>query len=223
MNDELSKPQESASADTIAPGAQRLPFPPPATAPLQPPGGPTTTPRNFVTVVVAALGSVFLGVTLPVLLVCWHNSELNPKFQNISQYFILIGSLQLIATIFCGPGAVILSVLLLIYMSRRKNRYVTSHDLVTASMWRGALVSFLNFPGLLAGGLVSSDPVITWVRVILMFLVAGGSSGAWIGWQVYRQSHSGTPFLPRYRLSTLLLLVISWAVLLAIFAPSSKI
>jgi hypothetical protein len=179
-------------------------------------------PRNLACVASAVFGSVFMGVTLPVLLVCYHNSNLNPIMKSAWDYVILIGYLEFLATVFCGPGAIILSVLLMIFMTRRRHRYADSHELVHASMWRGALISFLNFPGLLAGGLVASGPFVTALRLILMFVIAGGSSGAWVGWQVYRQTNPGTPFCPRYRLSTLMLLVFSWAVLLAIFAPSSK-
>lgn len=248
MSDVPSRSPDPEPSDTVAPDAVRMPFPPPLINSADTPdvleegstGAPPFAPRtpspplplplpakktssNLTTVLSAALGSVIVGVTLPVLMVCYHNANSNINIHGYMQVAIIIAYLEIAATIVCGPGAVLLSVLLLIYMSRRRDQYADSHQLVTASMWRGAVISFLNFPGLLAMGLVGpEDSAMPVVRIIAMFLVAGASSGAWVGWQVYRQSHPDTPLLPRYRLSTLLLLVIAWGALMGIFAPTSK-
>ncbi len=57
------------------------------------------------------------------------------------------------------------------------------------------------------------------MRVVALFAITGATCGAWIGWQVYRERHPGTPLLPRFKLSTLLLLVIAWGFVLLLFRP----
>ncbi len=195
--------------------------------------------KKFQYVFFAAAGSVLVGVTIPVLLVCWHNSKEvtdqlrleigQPAVSPLFDRLYALTSLEAIATMFCGPGAVVLSILLYTFTLKRlghnspaqPKREPESHELLWVCMWRGALISFLNFPGLLSFVLVGDNGVMQFVRFFLLFVVAGATCGAWTGWQVYRHLNPTAPFFPRYRLSTLLGLVFAWAVLLAIFAPSS--
>lgn len=185
---------------------------------------------NFRYVFFSAVVSIIVGVTIPVLLVCWHNSkEITKQLQLSAEAEVsmtladrarALVSLEMIATIFCGPGAVVLSAMLFSFLSHNKQNYGADSFLKTG-LFGGAALSFFNFPGLLSGTVLGDSGPMVVVRVGLLFIVAGATCGAWTGWQVYRSAHRDAPFLPRYRLSTLLGLVFAWALLLAIFAPSS--
>ncbi|HYF50669.1 MAG TPA: hypothetical protein VEJ63_14750, partial [Planctomycetota bacterium] len=119
--------------------------------------------------------------------------------------------LEIIATIFCGPGALIIGFLLYTFLKGFEASVV--RERILCSMWVGALLAFFNFPGYLALAFVDLS------RVVALFLVAGASSGAWLAWQAYRSQNPGAPIFPRFSLGTLMLIVLAWGALLLIFAP----
>ena len=173
-------------------------------------------------------GSVLIGVTLPVLLCLWTLSgeAMHPKggakpdlsLDTIAGEAV---GLELIAVMFCGPGAIILGLLLYWHLCH-KSKVMTEDELIHGSMWRGALIAFLNLPGFFALILLNDSPQLAVIRIISLFLVAGATSGMWVAWQVCRKNNPLCGFIPRYRLSTLMGVVFAWAVLLALFAPHGK-
>jgi hypothetical protein len=78
----------------------------------------------------------------------------------------------------------------------------------------GVACAFLNLPGYAAGMYVGLP------RLLALFVVAGATCGLWIAWQAYRNIHPEAGCFPQYRLSTLLMLVIAWGVVLALFTPA---
>jgi len=176
-------------------------------------------------------GSLVLGLTLPVLLVVWNGQgqvdllPMNgPTWQSkVTAQQMIEGAILLLAAamIFCGPIAAVLA--LVVYAALRKHA-----DVATASLHliakRGAIIAglmaFLNVFGYLAVGFLPMDhPVPVWVRLPLLFIVAGVSCGMWIAWQAWRATRPTEPVLPRYSLSWLLMLVIGWGAVMAVYAP----
>ena len=177
-----------------------------------------------------AAGSVFFGVTLPVLLCVLNCSgesfedNLGEKVSqsdgatNIVSIAKGIIGLEFTAILFCGPGAIILGLLLYSYL-RLESKNMTEDALIHTSIWRGAFLAFANIPGFLAIVLLGPPEGLALLRVGALYIVAGATSGMWVAWQVCRQNNPQCGFLPRYRLSTLMGIVIAWAALLAFFAP----
>ena len=176
----------------------------------------------------ALIGAVVIGVTLPTILVCWNCGQrgplnglsevpwLNRPWQDVAADWV---GLQVVATIFCGPGAVILG--LLLYSSCKKrcvSESKTLRETIVYGMWVGGLAAFLNFPGYFSGGLIRGNGRVLFL-VPLLFAVAGASCGAWIGWQAWRALHPEERFWPRFSLGTLMIAVFAWGLLLAVFAP----
>jgi hypothetical protein len=174
----------------------------------------------------STVGSIFIGVSLPVLLVCWHDPRklcvvMDFSDQGPLNLFTAIVQLEVIAVIFCGPGAAFLSFLLFRILLQTK--LAEPGPLIRAAMLGAAGLAFFNVPGFLAGTFLSGSAPSTLARLVLLFLVAGMTSGVWIGWQVYREKNPGAPLFPRYRLSSLMMLVLAWATLLIVFAPTSPL
>ncbi|HEY3323171.1 MAG TPA: hypothetical protein VGP72_22145 [Planctomycetota bacterium] len=175
----------------------------------------------------ACAGAVVIGVTLPTVLTCWncgergifgdHEAAALSAMQLAEDWF----GLQVAATLFCGPGAVILA-LLLFFPCRRlaKKAGATLRNVAWCGVLVGTVMGFLNLPGWAVGFILPASgrhPVE--IRVLLLFLISGASCGAWIAWQAWRAEHPGERFFPRYSLMTLILFVFAWGLLLAIFAP----
>ena len=176
----------------------------------------------------ALIGAVVIGVTLPTLLVCWNCGERGPlDFDPVPavpgggvDWLHLVENwvgLQVVATIFCGPGAIILGWVLYTFCKKRcLDESKTLRDIVVFGMWFGGIAAFLNFPGLLSANLLRKNSI---VLVPLLFAVAGASCGAWVAWQAWRATHSQERFWPRFSLATLMIAVFAWGILLAVFAP----
>lgn len=180
----------------------------------------------------AALGALVIGVTLPTVLVWWNCGGLplrrmqkDPPTQtgNVQTWIEVsedLAILELIATFFCGPGAVILS-LVVFALTRRvtRNESSTLQTVILYGMGVGAGLAFSNVPGYFAGEFMHGETSTVGLKLGLLFLVAGASSGAWIAWQAYRAEHAEARFWPRFSLRTLTLAVIAWGALLGVFAP----
>jgi thioredoxin 1 len=179
----------------------------------------------------ACLGALVIGVTLPVLLVSWHtwprgpfaefNANLNENTGPVpalsfGEFAHDCVGLQITATIFCGPGAMILALLMYLYL---RNSFPADAEArrMKVGIALGATLAFFNFPGYLAGALFHS-----WLRLIALFIVAGATSGSWIAWQAHRARNDQAGILPRYTLKTLLVIVVVWGGLMAVFAPGAS-
>jgi hypothetical protein len=194
--------------------------------------------RGLWTGVWAGLGAVALGVTLPTLLVCWNCGRLGvtrftddygvPYEPTCSQILDRCVGLEVIATVACGPGALILTAFLYANLKRGAGEAETRlREVVERGMFLGACLAFLNLP---AYGCVALLPetsrllpetsrFLLGLKVMALFAVAGASAGAWIGWQAWRATHTKEPFWPRYSLLTLIVVVVAWGALMGLFAP----
>lgn len=181
----------------------------------------------------ALVGSIVIGVTLPTLLVCMNcgrrgvfpglpgdGSEGPPVPPSWEKLIIDWTGLQAAALMFCGPGAAILAWWLFLAAEKASHpdEGASAQKIIKREMIFGAIAAFVNLPGLGAGLILPYDRLV-WVRLPLLFIVAGASSGAWIGWQAWRSAHPEERLIPRFSLGTLLLVLVAWGALLAVFAP----
>lgn len=174
----------------------------------------------------AWVGAVLIGVILPTLLVCWNCGSAGPQIHSppAASLVELIASwvrLTFFAVMGCGPGAAILATVLYRNLKRGANEAETKlREVVDRGMFLGALMAFLNVPGYLCGAVLPRmNPGVLLLKMAALFVVAGASAGAWIGWQAWRATHPKEPFWPRYSLLTLLIVVIAWGALMGLFAP----
>ncbi len=174
----------------------------------------------------ALAGAVFIGVTLPCLLVVLHRLPFgvleNSPAQNPSAKEVLVQALilQIFATLFCGPGALVLAgILYAILKSYWRSKKPSLHAFMCIGMILGAVSAFANFPGYICIELLRHGDPLRGVRVTLLFAVTGATCGSWIAWQAYRSYEPGVSLLPRYSLKTLLGVVLAWGALLAFFTP----
>jgi len=181
----------------------------------------------------AAAGSIVFGLALPILLVVWNSKgqfadllpgmgapvpQTTPTFWGVVE--TLVG-VTFFAMAFCGPIAAVLAVLVYVELRRHADKEDASLSYVVK---RGAVIAgvaaFVNVPGYLAGVLMPAEhPVPMFVRLPVLFIVAGVTCGMWIAWQAWRASRPMEPVLPRFSLSWLLMLVIAWGAVMAVFAP----
>jgi hypothetical protein len=182
----------------------------------------------------ALIGAVVLGVTLPTILVCWTGGREGPWAFDFgpgappappanadidwSRLIMDWIGTQVVATIGCGPGAIVLGLWLFAGGKMRATHdTATLHSTVKYGIITGCVLAFLNLPGYLANVLIREGAL---YKVPLLFAVAGASSGAWIAWQAWRAVHpEERNFWPRFSLGTLMVFVIGWGALMAVFAP----
>lgn len=187
---------------------------------------PTPRPRprapepGFRHYLLAAIGSILIGVTLPALLTALRLCLLNKYAGERLQNFAL---LQAAAFFGCSPGAVILSMLLMAFLTMKANKWTAKRSIVTGGLC-GIGVAFLNLPGYGAFMFLWEDdsPAGSIARVVLLFIVAGITCGMWIGWQAWRGFRPTEGFLPRFSLRTLLLVVMMWGTVLVAFQPDRR-
>lgn len=181
----------------------------------------------------AAVGSIVIGLTLPVLLVMWNAKgqlgDLLPGMGPVTvprpaTFLEVLGNtlgITVFAVGLCGPPAAVFAVGVYVYLRKYADDVGAS---LSALAQRGAIVAagvaFVNVPGYLAIVFMPSEhPVPIVVRLGMLFIVAGVSCGMWIAWQAWRATRPTEPALPRYSLSWLLMLVIAWGAVMAVFAP----
>ena len=165
----------------------------------------------------AVVGSVFIGVTLPSILVimrCIHQ----PQYTH--GLYSEIGPIGTFAAALfgCGPGAVLLSCVLLSTLSNRKDE-LTLRETFKAGAVSGIKFAFLNVPGYLVFTILVDDNFAI-VRVLMLFVVAGATCGMWIAWQAWSGWYAETRILPRFTLSTLMVFVFAWGAVMLLFQPA---
>ena len=166
----------------------------------------------------AALGSIVLGVTLPVFLVGLHiYIKPQPGANNPFEDFFWMSAA---ACVLCSPPAVILSSVLLLLLAQSKEER-TLQQTVKAGALRGSAMAFLNLPGYFSVFMMKDD-ALALPRMMLLFVVAGSSCGVWIAWQAWRARNPGERTLPRFSLQTLLLIVFLWAGVMVAFQPERR-
>ncbi|MCZ7645465.1 MAG: hypothetical protein M5U26_09305 [Planctomycetota bacterium] len=183
----------------------------------------------------ALLGALLLGVLLPCVLTYWHQGQ-GSIWKHVSMddtdleltdgnwYPVELLGLAAIALVGCGPGALVLTAMLLGILRKSQDaeheakRRTDREFLSVGAVW-GACLAFGNFPGYLVGIFLDPD---VWVfpRVVVLFAVTGASCGFWIAWQVFREAHPDRGILPPFGLGRLVLLVLGWGALLWLFQPS---
>ena len=190
----------------------------------------------------ACTGAFIIGVTLPTLLILWHRGLTHSdrimtpgwiKMTEMSFKSIIETALWLFSgvSVFCGPGTVLLS--LLLYFILRKDvlsQLESSGLLLLRGAMLGAVLAFANQPGWSAWQLFTTElwnpqppalavRAMVILRFVLLFSVTGASCGAWIAWQAYRSHHPSEGQIPKYSLRTMMMLVLLWGALLALFSP----
>ena len=181
------------------------------------PRGPEPKLRHYA---LAALGSVLIGVTLPSLLTAMRLCLLD-KYANERVLNFLI--LQALALLGCGPGAVMLALILMSFLALKTPQWSVKRSITSGALW-GVGLAFLNFPGLcvLAFLYDEHEPIVSVLRVALLYVVAGSTCGMWIGWQAWRGFRPSEGFLPRFTLRTMLMIVMLWGTVLVAFQPDRK-
>lgn len=192
--------------------------------------------RTFPCWFMACLGSLTVGIFAPVFLACLYSQgqpeemgdhfnhpsfesrvEDSPPFQKVLREFM---QLQFGATLFCGPGAFILTLILYSILKGTSQSCLAAGELIQRGVFWGIVLAFANIPGYLCGFVIGWQQPLAELRIGLLFASAGAVSGAWIGWQAWRALHPEAGFFPQFSLKTLLTVTLCLGALLAIFAPA---
>lgn len=162
-----------------------------------------------------ALGAQVLSLFLPCLLMWWTNAGALRVFSREHWSIGNMIALIITAVILCGPGTLVLGLILVTILRRRHEETgeVLKRRLVREGLLFGAVLAFLNVPAYL-GFLHVGDP-----SFLPILGVGGGMAGAWIGWRVYGKLEPPQPFWPRFSLGTLMFFVLAWATLFFAYAP----
>lgn len=178
---------------------------------------------------IAMVGATVIGVSLPAILVsvnCGTKSVFSSTADcepvvNMPMEARVRETARLIvaATFVCGPLALVLGSILLSYTRALSQSGTALAEVIRTGMKLGIVASFLNVPAWGVRSLIPAVGAENWIKAILLFAVAGSSAGAWIGWQAWRTEFPGTPLIPSFSLKVLMIVVIAWGGLLAIFYP----
>lgn len=174
------------------------------------------------------IGALVLGLGFPIILVLWNNGIVNnllAVLQDPSLYYSLdwerVDVMIFGAVVLCGPIAMFLALAVyrdLYIQSRREDAKLG--EVARRGVIAAVLLAFLNVPGYLVFLFLDANAVSIFIKVPMLFIVAGASCGLWIAWQAWRETHKDAPFFPRYSLIWMLALMLCWAGLLAVFAPA---
>lgn len=174
---------------------------------------------------VACIGSLVIGVTLPVILVAWFVVRRDASaYSNVSVQIEDVIALLLVATVFCGPLAVVYAASLY-WVQRRSILRDPQRSLARLNQYGvigGIVCAFANVPAWLVWVLLDDARHLDlWnlPRFIALFAVAGSSCGLWISWQAWRYHHPESRIFPRYSLKSLLIIIFLWGALMALFSP----
>ncbi|MBI3829325.1 MAG: hypothetical protein HY291_07400 [Planctomycetes bacterium] len=128
--------------------------------------------------------------------------------------------LCLMAGVFCGPGILMLSYGIMV---SRRDRFKHAIELdlkgnLFTSAMQGALLSFINLPAYSSLTFFKNDPNSPFL-ICALFGITGFTCGLWIGWQAWKEVYPSEGLIPRFGLRTLLLFVMAWGIVLAVFMP----
>ena len=186
----------------------------------------TTTKPKPSHAIAAVFGAVVLGVLVPCALAAMQiefpvhgDGDVDTTVTSIDRYLQNAVILSFFAGFFCGPGAVILAAVIMIWLRRKlRNEACAQSGLIRQACLMGIVAAFLNLPGYMCGGILPHDHLRE-IRVVTLFVVTGATCGAWIGWQAWRERDPKAGFIPRFSLRLLILLTLGWGILLALFIP----
>ena len=176
----------------------------------------------------ALAGALIIGVLLPCVFTWWHTHGLYLGFKDVDNPAKApelglepLLHLLLLAGLFCGPGALILGLILMAFQRQDAARLEDDEgNFIWRGAWAGVGLAYLNFPGYFSVFLFERGIEAAAFRTGTLFFVTGATCGAWISWQAYKESHPERGFLPRFSLRTLLLLTFGWGGLLWLFMPA---
>ena len=173
----------------------------------------------------ACVGSVLFGVSIPVALVslsCGRHGvtpfgsagPIRPWSEVLGNWVII----ELMATLLCAPGAIVLTNLLRSHCRDVLRRKKSPRAVHWSGMLTGSMLAFLNFPAYGAYTYIEdqSHPLL---KLALLFIIAGATSGIVVSWQAWREVNPDEGYWPRFSLGSLMIAVIAWGALLAVFAP----
>jgi hypothetical protein len=182
---------------------------------------------------IAIFGAAVIGVTVPAMLVSLNSGTRpvfipEPDFPGHSPHVAKLSlsqrvdeTLQLVtlALMACGPLVLLLGTVVLSLARARAQSGYTMGQVICGALLMGAALSFANLPAWGVTYLIPSLGWELWLKVFLLFAVAGSTAGAWIGWQAWRVEFPDTPVMPPFSLKVLMLVVLAWGGLLAVFMP----
>lgn len=177
-------------------------------------------PSGCAGVILAAL----IGVALPAILLAFHAGQNAFTYYSPSSkasfFFSNLGNLLMLGGLYATPGALVLGGLLMRFLSGRLHqKLVTRREHFWTGIILGALIAFLNLPCYLVAYLFPSsvNQVALILRVACLFAVTGATCGLCIAWQLWMAYHPDEK--PRFSLGTLLLCVLAFAAIVAVFLP----
>ena len=172
-------------------------------------------------------GGLVIAVLLPSLLVCFSCGRSGPispflikSYEPIPWDELFISWVRLLVLAFagCGFGAVLLSLVVFGNCEQQARNHTSLIRTVLYGAALGAFFAFFNLPGYVVIDVLRYQSHLL-LKVVLLFSVTGATSGAWIAWQAWRAAHSVEKLWPRFSLGVLMISVIAWGTLLAVFAP----
>ena len=116
-----------------------------------------------------------------------------------------------------------LALILMSFLALKTPQWSVKRSITSGALW-GMGLAFLNFPGLCVLEFLydEHEPIVSVLRVALLYVVAGSTCGMWIGWQAWRGFRPSEGFLPRFTLRTMLMIVMLWGTVLVAFQPDRK-
>jgi hypothetical protein len=177
---------------------------------------PPSKSLPFRTYAYGLVGAYFFSLFLPCLLLYWRAQG---KFLGSGSpwdpgNFAL---LMLTAVILILPGTTVLGLVLIVLLRRRPQPEAETdrRPLIRQGASVGAALALCNLPAYLGVLHIDGDVL----RMVGLILVGGATAGAWIGHQVFRGYHPQYPFLPRWSLQTLFVVVLALALLMWLYMP----
>lgn len=175
--------------------------------------------RRFEQYLLGFCGVFVFGILLPSVLVWLHGKGRENFFNEPSAPNRLTASdlidTVIYATMFVGPGAVVLSLVALTRLRKNVSAEFDMRAALRSGGVTGAIFSFFNLPAFGLVALLHGPILQVSVAIIILFSVAGYSCGAWIAWCHYRTLNSNQPF--SFSLGTLLATCLGWSALAMLF------
>lgn len=176
-------------------------------------------------VVAGVFGAIVLGVLVPCTLAAMQATDplsdgpsTGPS--TILQYVLRVIVLCVLACFSCIQGAALLSMGIMAVLRRQimTGSHRTHETWIRRGCVLGTAAAFLNLPGYLAGSILPDDELLI-IRMITLFAVTGATCGAWLGWQIWRETNLTAKLMPHFSLGMLIALTLGWGMLLALFVP----